>query len=153
MTTPVHDLSQTATHAERIAPPCAIVIFGASGDLTNRKLLPALYNLALGGLLSDRTAIIGFARHPQTDEQFRESIRAGIDQYSRTRPIRKEVWEALGPRISYLQGNYDDLAAFTHLREHLEACDRERGTSRNRLFYVATPPNVFPAIVHNLGEA
>src|SRR5579871_5612614 len=133
MTSPTRVATPTHTRPERTAPPCAIVIFGASGDLTNRKLLPALYNLALGGLLSDRTAIIGFARHAQSDEQFRESIRAGIDQYSRTRPVRKEVWDALGPRISYVQGQYDDLDAFVRLRERLDACDRERGTEGHRL--------------------
>jgi glucose-6-phosphate 1-dehydrogenase len=153
MSTQIKDQSHPAAHAERIAPACAIVIFGASGDLTNRKLLPALYNLALGGLLSDKTAIIGFARHPQSDETFREGIRAGIDRYSRTRPVRGEVWDALGPRISYLQGNYDDPDAYVKLRERLEETDRERGTSGNYLFYVSTPPNVFPAIVTNLGAA
>jgi glucose-6-phosphate 1-dehydrogenase len=146
------ETSMAQAHGERIAPPCAIVIFGASGDLTNRKLLPALYNLAMGGLLSDRTVILGFARHPQSDDEFRESVRNGIDEYSRTRPIRKEVWDALGPRIFYLQGNYDDRAAYAQLRDRLQTFDRERGTAGNYLFYVATPPNVFPAIVHNLGE-
>jgi glucose-6-phosphate 1-dehydrogenase len=152
MATPVHDLSQSTSHAERIAPPCAIVIFGASGDLTNRKLLPALYNLALGGLLSDKTAIIGFARHAQSDEAFKENIKQGIDRYSRTRPLRKEVWDALAPRIRYIQGSYDDPQAYVRLRETLEETDRERGTQGNYLFYVSTPPNVFPTIVSNLGD-
>jgi glucose-6-phosphate 1-dehydrogenase len=153
MTTPTEIAGPAQQSVERTAPPCAIVIFGASGDLTNRKLLPALYNLALGGLLSDRTVILGFARHGQSDDQFRESIRQGIDQFSRTRPVRKEVWDALGPRISYLQGQYDNPESFQELRHQLEQFDRERGTQGNYLFYIATPPNVFGAVVRNLGEA
>ena len=153
MATTTKHVAAPRARSERTAPPCAIVIFGASGDLTNRKLLPALYNLALGGLLSDKTAIIGYARHAQGDDEFRESIRKGIDQFSRTRPVRKEVWEALGPRISYQQGGYDDPAAYQALRERLDALDAERGTAGNRLFYIATPPEVFTAIVQHLGAA
>ena len=153
MSTATEQAGSATQSTERIAPPCAIVIFGASGDLTNRKLLPALYNLALGGLLSERTAIIGFARHAQSDDEFRESIRKGIDSYSRTRPLRKEVWDALSPRIGYLQGQYDDPESFVKLRERLEQLDRESGTEGNHLFYVATPPNVFSPIVQQLGAA
>jgi glucose-6-phosphate 1-dehydrogenase len=153
MVTPTRETSTSRTSPERTAPPCSIVIFGASGDLTTRKLLPALYNLALGGLLSDRTMILGFARHQQSDDQFQETIRKGIDQFSRTRPIRREVWEALIPRLQYLQGGYDDPEAYVRLRERLDQIDREHGTADHRLFYIATPPNVFPDIVHNLGES
>jgi len=153
MSTPTKEATAAQPAIDRTAPPCAIVIFGASGDLTNRKLIPALYNLALGGLLSDRTVILGFARHAQSDDQFRESIRQGIDQYSRTRPIRKEVWDALGPRIHYLQGNYGDPGAYQALRERLEGFEKEKGTGGNHLFYIATPPNVFSDVVGNLGHA
>ncbi|HWE62959.1 MAG TPA: glucose-6-phosphate dehydrogenase [Chloroflexota bacterium] len=153
MTAPTRQVSPAQRGIDRTAPPCVIVIFGASGDLTTRKLLPALYNLALGGLLSDRTVILGFARHQQGDDEFRETIRKGIDEFSRTRPVRKEVWDALGPRISYLQGQYDNVASFQQLRERLEQVDRERGTEGNYLFYVATPPSVFGDIVRNLGAA
>jgi len=153
MSTSVQDQAKASPSAERIAPPCAIVIFGASGDLTNRKLLPALYNLAMGGLLSDRTAIIGFGRQPMTDDEFRESIRIGIDRYSRTRPVRAEVWTALAPRLSYHQGSYDDPDAFGRLRERLFEIEHSCQTGGNYLFYVATPPSLFPIIVQQLGTA
>jgi len=153
MASPTTQTAAAPTQTERTAPPCVIVIFGASGDLTNRKLLPALYNLAMGGLLSDRTVILGFGRHPQSDEEFRKSIHGGIDQFSRTRPIRKEVWEALAPRIYYQQGNYEDAASFAALRTRLETFDRDRGTAGNHLFYIATPPTAFPAIIRELGAA
>jgi glucose-6-phosphate 1-dehydrogenase len=153
VTTPTKLADPAQQIEERTAAPCAIVIFGASGDLTTRKLLPALYNLALGGLLSDRTVILGFARHGQSDDQFRETIRQGIDQFSRTRPVRREVWDALAPRISYLQGQYNDADSFQQLREQLAQFDKDRGTEGNYLFYIATPPNVFGDIVRQLGEA
>src|SRR5438105_784399 len=151
MSTPTQEVTTVQTRSQRTAPPCAIVIFGASGDLTTRKLLPALYNLALGGLLSDRTVIVGFARHPQTDDEFRETIRKGIDEFSRTRPVRKEVWDALGPRIFYHQGSYDDPESFGRLHERLDQLDQEKGTEGNHLFYLATPPSLFGPIVQNLG--
>ncbi len=124
---------------ERVAPPCAIVIFGASGDLTSRKLLPALYNLAMGGLLSERTVILGFGRHGQSDDEFRAAVKAGIDQYSRTRPLRTEVWDALSPRIFYQQGKYDDPESFGQLSEHLGQFEKDFSTEGNNLFYIATP--------------
>ncbi len=152
MLTKSPDATPMPAQLERAAPPCVIVIFGASGDLTTRKLLPALYNLAVSGILAGNTEILGFGRHTLTDDEFRANVRAGLERFSRSRPIRTDVWEALSPLISYMQGSYDDPSAYTRLRERLEEIDRTRGTRGNYLFYFSTPPNVFPAIVQNLGQ-
>ncbi|MGH2388053.1 MAG: glucose-6-phosphate dehydrogenase [Chloroflexota bacterium] len=153
MISPAIEAAAAPAQTERVAPPCAIVIFGASGDLTSRKLLPALYNLAMGGLLSSHTVILGFGRHKQTDDEFRSVVRAGIDQYSRTRPLRSEVWDALSPRMFYQTGNYDTPESYTQLRENLGHFDKEHGTQGNHLFYIATPPTAFSAIIHQLGQS
>ncbi len=153
MSSPAEKVSPAPSRNERVAPPCAIVIFGASGDLTSRKLLPALYNLAMGGLLSDRTVILGYGRHGQSDEEFRAAVKAGIDQYSRTRPLRAEVWDALSPRIFYQQGKYDDPEAFARLADHLGRFEKDFGTEGNNLFYIATPPTAFTPIIRQLGKS
>jgi glucose-6-phosphate 1-dehydrogenase len=152
MVTKIPDAVPLSVPGERAAPPCVIVIFGASGDLTTRKLLPALYNLALSGILASNTTILGFGRHTLSDDEFRANMRTGIERYSRSRPIRADVWEALCPSMSYMQGSYDDPAAYARLNERLQEIDRTRGTQGNYLFYFSTPPNVFPAIVENLGR-
>ena len=153
MLTKTPDAAREQAQVERTAPPCVIVIFGASGDLTTRKLVPALYNLALSGILAENTEILGFGRHALTDDEFRAALRTGLERHSRNLPIRTDVWEALCPLISYMQGSYDDASAYTRLRDRLEELDRTRGTSGNYLFYFSTPPNVFAPIVQNLGQA
>jgi glucose-6-phosphate 1-dehydrogenase len=132
--------------------PCAMVIFGASGDLTRRKLVPALYNLLLDGLLPERFAVVGAARRPLTGEQFREGLREGIQGHSR-RPLDDEVWRRLAAGITYFPVDDQDPESYARLAAHLEAVDRERGTEGNRLFYLSTPPSAFQPIVRGLGEA
>jgi glucose-6-phosphate 1-dehydrogenase len=138
---------------ERTAPPCAMVIFGASGDLTSRKLVPALYDLALARLLAREFAVVGCARRPFSDEAFRVHLRQDAEQFARTRPLRPEVWDAFAEGISYVRGDPADPATYGRLREHLDLLDRTRGTCGNRLFYLATPPNLFPEIIAQLGAA
>src|SRR3990170_1397062 len=92
----------------RPAGPVTLVIFGASGDLTKRKLLPALYALAHDRLLPERFAVIGFARRQKTSEAFRDEMRAGVEQFSRLRPIRPEVWDRLARSLSYVTGPFED---------------------------------------------
>ena len=139
----------------RAAEPCTVVIFGASGDLTQRKLVPALYNLRHDDLLPDGCALVGFARRPKTDEQFRDEMRAGVADHSRT-PIDAPAWDAFATNVRYHQSDFDDLAGYQILRALLEQLDEARGVAPgagNRLFYLATPPEAYPRIVARLGEA
>src|SRR5919106_5386531 len=118
---------------ERMAEPCTMVICGATGDLTERKLGPALYNLLLGGFLPPEFTVVGFARRKWSDEEFREHLRQGVDRYSRNRPIKESIWDSFGQVIMYHQGNFDDPDAWQALRGLLDRIDRDRGTAGNRL--------------------
>jgi glucose-6-phosphate 1-dehydrogenase len=137
----------------RTPPPAAVVIFGASGDLTKRKLGPALFNLAHQRLLPPETAIIGFARTEMTDDEFRANIRAGIDAHSRVEVTDESVWNGFATRLRYVAGSFDDAAAFTKLATLLAELDTTMGTAGNRLYYLATAPEFFPMIAENLGRA
>jgi glucose-6-phosphate 1-dehydrogenase len=138
---------------ERMPEPNTVVIFGASGDLTKRKLVPALYNLELEGLLPNAFAVVGFARRPIPDEEFRQQMLDGINAFSRSKPAQPEVWEAFGPKLCYCPGNFDDPQAYQNLAALLDQLDHERGASGNRLFYLATAPDSFPVIIEQLGAA
>ncbi len=136
-----------------LAPPCALVIFGATGDLTRRKLLPALYNLAHEGRLPDSFAIVGFARSARSDDAFRRELLEAVDQCSRFSPVNSTVWNNLARRIYFCQGQYDDPASYQALAARLAAVDQAHGTAGGRLFYMATPPSEFSAIAPHLGAA
>ncbi len=137
----------------RSAPPCSIVILGASGDLARRKLLPALYNLeACGfGLLPPETAILGFARTRMTPGEFRDSARESVGVFSRLE-VHKPCWETFEKRLDYLPG-LDDPDGFERLRELLEKTERERNLPPNRIFYLSIPPNAMRRSVERLAEA
>ncbi|MHB8510118.1 MAG: glucose-6-phosphate dehydrogenase [Candidatus Dormibacteria bacterium] len=138
---------------ERTAAPAAMVIFGASGDLCRKKLMPALYNLALEGLLPADFGVVGMARRPLTNAQFRTQMRQAVDQHSRTGPTRDDVWEGFAERISYISGNFNDPAAYIELKKELDRIDHQFDTGGNRLFYCATPPDYFIPIVQHVGKA
>ncbi|MEO8509612.1 MAG: glucose-6-phosphate dehydrogenase [Chloroflexota bacterium] len=133
--------------------PCTMVIFGATGDLAERKLGPALYNLLLGGFLPPEFTVVGFARRPLSDEAFREHLRKGVDQYSRNRPAQESIWDSFSRSIHYHAGEFHDPAAYAELEKLLDRIDRDRGTEGNRLFYLAVPPSLYPEIVRHLGAA
>jgi len=129
-----------------------MVIFGASGDLTRRKLLPALYNLLLDDLLPRPFAVVGAARRPLAGEAFAEGMRGGVERHSR-RGLDLERWKELEPGITYCRVDEDDPESYRVLAEHLAAVERGQELPGNRLFYLATPPSAFPGIVRGLGEA
>ena len=136
----------------RQAPePCALVIFGATGDLTHRKLVPALYNLAHEGQLPQSFAIVGFARRPKTHDQFRAELRDSATQFSRFQPINPGVWDAFAQAIFYHQSEFADAQGYKSLDAFLRKLDAERGTAGNRLFYLATAPTEFIGIIEQLG--
>jgi glucose-6-phosphate 1-dehydrogenase len=133
--------------------PNVIVIFGASGDLTKRKLVPALHSLACEGALPHATQILGVARSEFTDESFRERLGEGVRTYARLRPGACSRWEELSDRHHYLQGGYDDPETYERLEERLADFDAEHGTEGNRVFYMATPPVLFSMILEQLEHA
>jgi glucose-6-phosphate 1-dehydrogenase len=133
-------------------PPQTLIVFGASGDLTRRKLLPALYDLAYEGLLPERCAIVGSGGSRLDDTGFRERARGGVDESSRHR-LDDGRWRAFARDLSYVSAPLDDPAAFGALRERLVTLDAELGAEGRRLFYCATPPSAFPSIVQRIGEA
>ncbi len=133
--------------------PCVMVIFGATGDLTHRKLLPALYNLALEQPLPAGFSVIGFARRPYTDEVFRKQALDSINQFSRQKPVNPQVWENFEAGIYYLQSDFNDPKGYARLADKLNELDKTRGTSGNRIFYLSTPPSQYPEIIQQLGAA
>ncbi len=138
---------------ERIAEPCTMVICGATGDLTERKLAPALYNSLLGGFLPPEFTVVGFARRDLTDDEFRAHLLEGINEHSRNRPAKPAIWESFASGIEYHRGDFDDPAAYVELAKRLDRIDRDRGTAGNRLFYLAVPPSLYPEIVNQLARA
>jgi glucose-6-phosphate 1-dehydrogenase len=135
------------------AQAATIVIFGASGDLTRRKLVPALHTLRCVGHLPEGTRVLGTARSPLSDEAFREELFGGVQDYSRAKPGICALWPNFQDHFSYLTGEYDDPASYQRLAEQLDRFDAHAGTGGNRLFYLATPPSLYPTIVEQLGQA
>lgn len=143
----LHGLSK-----HRGAPPTVVVIFGASGDLTARKLIPAIYNLALDGLLPADFHLIGYGRKAIPDEEFQRDAAAAIREFSR-RELKDEIWAGLAPRTLYVSGGYDELAAFERLAARIAGLEKLVGQELQTLFYVSTPPSVFAPIIRNLGAS
>jgi len=131
----------------------SLVIFGASGDLTRRKLFPALYALAHDKLLPERFAVIGFARREKTHEAFREEMRAAVDEFSRFRPVQPEIWDRLASGIYYVSSAFEDPAGYAALGRLLTEVETGYATCGNRVFYLATPPTSYTAVVYQLGAA
>ena len=138
--------------AGRPGDPCIMVICGASGDLTKRKLIPALYNLAKDNLLSKEFALVGFARNEMTTEEFRNRISDEIGQFATTK-VDPDLWHWFARRIYYISGDFDDPAAYGRLRDLLTKLDGEHGTHGNYFYYLATAPAFFGTIIRQLGEA
>jgi len=136
---------------ERKPDPCVLVIFGALGDLSRRKLVPALYNLWADGALPSQIGIVGYGRKEMTADELRAGLRESTNQFSR-RPLDDRTWNAFAASFEFVQGTFEDPNGYTRLKEALEAVDRARGTGGNRLFYLATPPDSFPVILKNLHE-
>ncbi len=136
----------------KLVEPCTIVIFGASGDLTARKLIPALYHLFLGKQLPSPVRIIGFARREKTDAAWRDELLAALGQFSRTKPVNEAVWKEFAQTISYHVGDFSDAAAYAALKEKLGSFGDDR-LANNLLFYLATPPSQFADVVEHLHNA
>src|ERR1700675_2947509 len=133
-------------------PPCIMVIFGAAGDLTKRKLIPALYHLKRENLLSDNFAVIGVARAEMKSEEFRQRLTDEMHEFA-TEKVEPEAWQWLAERLYYLSGDFNDDQTYARLKESLEKIDKERGGQGNYFFYLATAPDYFAPIVEQLGAA
>jgi glucose-6-phosphate 1-dehydrogenase len=131
--------------------PCIIVIFGASGDLTARKLMPALYSLAFRRLLPEHFGIIGAARSEETDDEFRERMKQAVQEHARD-PFKDEIWESLAAGMRYVTLDFADEKGEDELRDRLTELDKERGTQGNRVYYFAVPPNAIGTLVGEIAQ-
>ena len=136
----------------RGAPPTVVVIFGASGDLTARKLIPAIYNLSFDNLLPADFHLIGYGRKPIPDEEFRAIASKAIKDFSR-RELDNEVWGRVAANTSYVSGGYDEKAGFDRLAAKIGSIEKAIGSEAQSLFYISTPPSVFGPIIQNLGAS
>src|SRR3989449_2632028 len=144
--------SSAAASTFQTAPPCIMVIFGAAGDLTKRKLIPALYNLKHSNLLSDNFAVIGVARAEMNDEEFRRRLSDDMREFA-TDDIDPTEWKWLAERLYYLSGDFKNDQTYSRLRDLLEKIDKERNGRGNYFFYLATAPDYFAPVVQKLGAA
>ncbi|HEX4976469.1 MAG TPA: glucose-6-phosphate dehydrogenase [Nocardioides sp.] len=135
----------------RIAGPCGMVIFGVTGDLSRKKLMPAIYDLASRGLLPPGFSVVGFARREWADQDFAQIVHDAVKEHSRTE-FREEVWRQLAEGIRFVPGDFSDDLAFESLRQTILDLDRVRGTGGNHAFYLSIPPRFFPDVVGQLKE-
>ena len=145
-------LASRSEPTRRPVEPCTIVIFGASGDLTARKLIPALYHLALEKQLPTPYRIVGFARREKTDDSFRQELLEALGNFSRTKPVNEDVWNVFASNISYCQGDISDTAGYEKLKKLLDGFGNEK-LSDNLIFYLATQPSQFGEIAAHLNSA
>lgn len=136
----------------RVAGPCAVVLFGVTGDLARKKIMPAIYDLANRGLLPPGFGLVGFARREWADEDFAQEVHDSVREYART-PFREEVWRQLAQGIRFVAGDLADPQAFLDLRDTVRALDAERGTLGNHAFYLSIPPGLFPTVVSQIKQA
>ena len=144
--------SSRLDETRKTVEPCSIIIFGASGDLTARKLIPALYHLFKEKQLPPAFRIIGFARREKTDESFRAELREGLNQFSRTKPVDDKIWTEFSANIVYCIGDLTDPAAYQKLEQRLASFGNP-ALRNNLLFYLAISPSQFGDSVEQIGRA
>ncbi|WP_324790374.1 glucose-6-phosphate dehydrogenase [Streptomyces sp. H51] len=133
----------------RVAGPSGLVVFGVTGDLSRKKLMPAVYDLADRGLLPPGFSLVGFARRDWEDQDFAQVVHDAVRDHART-PFREEVWQQLAEGMRFIPGDFDDDTAFTLLRQTVDELDKARGTGGNFAFYLSVPPKFFPKVVRQL---
>ena len=149
---PVENVLREGLQMERVPDPSVLVLFGATGDLAHRKVIPALYHLWRTNLLPHAFVLLAIGRRAHDDETFRAEIRTSLEAFSRVLPLDEPAWAAFGERIRYHQLDFEDATGFDVLATTLDAIDSEGGTRGNRLFYLATQPSQFAEIVGHLGR-
>lgn len=140
-------------HVEKTAPPCVVVIFGASGDLTRRKLVPALFRLASQRLLPAEFAIVGLSRSALSDDEFRSRMREALTTFSADKRLDEEVWSSFAQGLFYLAGDIGNPETYTKLKSLLDRIATERSTGQNRVFYLSTAPAQYHDAIRNLGTS
>ncbi len=138
---------------ERVPDPSIFVLFGATGDLAHRKVIPAVFQLWRTHLLPHEFTIVCVGRRPYTDEAFRDELKASLDKFSRVLPIDDDTWADLASRVVYHRGDFNDPAVYSTLADRLDGIDVDHATRGNRLYYLATQPSAFPEIIAQLGRA
>ncbi|MBN8229284.1 glucose-6-phosphate dehydrogenase [Corallococcus macrosporus] len=133
--------------------PCTLVLFGATGDLAERKLFPALFELARSGLLPENFAIVAFSRSKLEDAAFREHVKEGLQKFARTQPVDEATWKRFADTIECVSGGYDDPETFKRLGQKLDDIAKRHKTDGNQLYYMATPASTFPQIIKSLADA
>jgi glucose-6-phosphate 1-dehydrogenase len=136
---------------QRTPDPCVLVIFGASGDLTRRKLFPALYSLAVRRLLPEKFAVVGVSRSAESDDEFRERMKHAVQEFGRDE-FKEDVWNWLADGMCYVATDFADEAGEDHISAVLNGLDRSRGTAGNRVYYLAVPPDAISTLLHEIGE-
>ena len=134
----------------RVPEPCAIVLFGSTGDLAHRKLMPALFNLARGGNLPSEWALVGFARRDWTDDDLRADYEKTLSKNGGS--DFREIWPQFASRLVFAPGTFDDLESYRKLKDKLEELDRTHGTRGNRIYYLAVSPEFFSTIIAHLAR-
>jgi glucose-6-phosphate 1-dehydrogenase len=145
-----HAYATTGRSQGRRPHACVVTIFGASGDLTQRKLIPALYSLAAENRLPERFAIVGYARSEISDEEFRRKMRAAISDFSRTNLKNEDVWNQFASTLFYVRGGYEDDAGYQNLKEFIAGFDRGSRVLPARVFYLATPPDLYGRVIQRI---
>lgn len=145
-------LIEEGARSTKTPESCILVIFGATGDLTARKLIPALYNLARDGQLPTHFACVAFARRDKTHDVFRNEMLEAVNKYSRSKPVDKELWKSFQEKIFYHKSEFDDDSGYDKLNQLLQHLDSQIGTEGNRVFYLSTQPSYFPTIVEKLSH-
>src|SRR6186997_3088561 len=149
---PAENVLREGLRLERVPDPSILVLFGATGDLAHRKVIPALYQLWRTNLLPHEFVLLAVGRRPYDDEAFRAEIRTSLEQFSRVKPLDEDAWRSFAKRITYERLDFDDPEGFDTLAARLEKIDEEEGTRGDHLYYLATQPSQFAAIVAQLGR-
>jgi glucose-6-phosphate 1-dehydrogenase len=149
---PVENVLREGLRLERVPDPSILVLFGATGDLAHRKVVPALYQLWRTNLLPHEFLLVAIGRRPYDSESFRAEIRGSLEKYARLLPLDEAAWQTFSERIDYQRLDFEEPAGFDRLEAHLDKLDKEHGTRGNRLFYLATQPSQFAEIVGHLGR-
>src|SRR6202022_2953694 len=147
------DASPATSGNSGVSEPVTVVLFGASGDLAKRKVIPAMYDLAVHKGLGPRYAILGFSRTAMNDETFRTALGEAAKSMSEVGPIDPQKWEEFAGNLHYQTGDYNDPNAYAQLAKRLTELDKEKNLGGNRLFYLSTPPEVYSNLVEELGRA
>src|SRR4029078_12303724 len=149
---PADNVLREGLRLERVPHPSILTLFGATGDLAHRKVIPAVYHLWRTNLLPHEFVLLALGRRPYDDESFRSEVRGALEKYSRVLPLDEAAWRSFSHRIRYQRLDFDDPKGFDTLAEALHARDQAAGSAAQRLYYLATQPSQFAEIVSELGR-